>query len=232
MSESKNYYAIIPANVRYDKRLPANAKLLYGEITALCNEKGFCWAGDKYFADLYGVSKVSIQKWLKALQENGYITKELIYKEGSKEILHRYIRLVVYPTQEKLSNPIQEKFRDNNTSINNTINNTVNNDDDALKEIFKLYEKTFGVLNSINVQSIQYWCEDLSVELMLEALKRSRGAQSFKYTEGILKKWEAKGVKNMSDVAALDSEFEKIKSSKSKKRSIPDSELPETGLDW
>ncbi|MGO3608617.1 MAG: DnaD domain protein [Enterococcus sp.] len=232
MSESKNYYAIIPANVRYDKRLPANAKLLYGEITALCNEKGFCWAGDKYFADLYGVSKVSIQKWLKALQENGYITKELIYKEGSKEILHRYIRLVVYPTQEKLSNPTQEKFRDNNTSINNTINNTVNNDDDALKEIFKLYEKTFGVLNSINVQSIQYWCEDLSVELMLEALKRSRGAQSFKYTEGILKKWEAKGVKNMSDVAALDSEFEKIKSSKSKKRSIPDSELPETGLDW
>lgn len=232
MSESKNYYAIIPANVRYDKRLPANAKLLYGEITALCNEKGFCWAGDKYFADLYGVSKVSIQKWLKALQENGYITKELIYKEGSKEILHRYIRLVVYPTQEKLSNPTQEKFRDNNTSINNTINSTVNNDDDALKEIFKLYEKTFGVLNSINVQSIQYWCEDLSVELMLEALKRSRGAQSFKYTEGILKKWEAKGVKNMSDVATLDSEFEKIKSSKSKKRSIPDSELPETGLDW
>lgn len=232
MSESKNYYAIIPANVRYDKRLPANAKLLYGEITALCNEKGFCWAGDKYFADLYGVSKVSIQKWLKALQENGYITKELIYKEGSKEILHRYIRLVVYPTQEKLSNPTQEKFRDNNTSINNTINNTVNNDDDALKEIFKLYEKTFGVLNSINVQSIQYWCEDLSVELMLEALKRSRGTQSFKYTEGILKKWEAKGVKNMSDVATLDSEFEKIKSSKSKKRSIPDSELPETGLDW
>ncbi len=232
MSENRSYYAIIPANVRYDKRLPANAKLLYGEITALCNEKGFCWAGDKYFADLYGVSKVSIQKWLKALQENGYITKELIYKEGSKEILHRYIRLVVYPTQEKLSNPTQEKFRDNNTSINNTINNTVNNDDDALKEIFKLYEKTFGVLNSINVQSIQYWCEDLSVELMLEALKRSRGAQSFKYTEGILKKWEAKGVKNMSDVAALDSEFEKIKSSKSKKRSIPDSELPETGLDW
>ncbi|SET33811.1 DnaD and phage-associated domain-containing protein [Enterococcus malodoratus] len=230
MSESKNYYAIIPANVRYDKRLPANAKLLYGEITALCNEKGFCWAGDKYFADLYGVSKVSIQKWLKALQENGYITKELIYKEGSKEILHRYIRLVVYPIQEKLSNPTQEKFRDNNTSINNTINNTVNNDDDALKEIFKLYEKTFGVLNSINVQSIQYWCEDLSAELMLEALKRSRGVQSFKYTEGILKKWEAKGVKNMSDVAVLDSEFKKIKSSK--KHSIPDSELPETGLDW
>ena len=34
-----NYYAIIPATVRYNQKLKAAEKLLYGEITALSNVK-------------------------------------------------------------------------------------------------------------------------------------------------------------------------------------------------
>lgn len=124
MTGHRSYFAIIPANVRYDKKLTANAKLLYGEITALANEKGYCWAGDRYFAELYGVSKTTIQSWIKALTDNGYITKELIYREGTKEILNRYIRIVAYPTQENLGTPTQENLRDNNTSFDNTFNKT------------------------------------------------------------------------------------------------------------
>ena len=91
--ENPNYYAIIPANVRYDKKLMANAKLLYGEITALCNDKGICWARNEYFADLYGVSKETISRWISHLSKLGYIKIKIFYKKDSKEIDKRIISI-------------------------------------------------------------------------------------------------------------------------------------------
>jgi hypothetical protein len=127
------YYAIIPATVRYDQRLTPNAKLLYGEITALCHQEGYCWAGNQYFADLYEVSKTSISTWIGNLKDAGHITVEMNYKEGSKHILNRYIRILGEGIQEnlhtptrKLEYPIQENLRDNNT-VNTTKNITPNN---------------------------------------------------------------------------------------------------------
>lgn len=122
----KSYYAIIPANVRYDENLIQGAKLLYGEITALCNEKGYCWATDSYFSSLYKVSKKTIQHWLKSLNDNGYISKDIKYKEGTNQIEHRYIRICPYPMDKKVHTPREEKVRDNNTSLNTTFNNTNN----------------------------------------------------------------------------------------------------------
>ena len=122
--QQRAYYAIIPANVRYDKELTPNAKLLYGEITALCNERGYCWASNQYFAELYGVSKTSISKRISALTEHGYIKSSVQYKEGTKEILNRYLTLVNDPIEEKLNTPIKEKLKENNTAPNITSNNT------------------------------------------------------------------------------------------------------------
>ena len=128
MTENPSFYAIIPANVRYSEITP-NAKLLYGEITALCNKTGVCYASNQYFADLYRVSKKSISKWIKELQENGFVKSEIIYKEGSKEIVIRYVRIVTEPMEEKFYTPMEEKVKDNNTVLNNTNNNK--------KEIYK-----------------------------------------------------------------------------------------------
>jgi hypothetical protein len=114
MKEKPNYYAIIPAEVRYSKALIPNAKLLYAEITALCNMNGKCTASTEYFCRLYEVSRVSIQKWLKNLEDNNHIKRVNIYRQGSKEILTRVITLVNTPSKEKLTD---------NTNINITNTN-------------------------------------------------------------------------------------------------------------
>ncbi len=116
-----NYYAIISAEVRYDKNLTANAKLLYAEITALLNMNGECFATNKYFSELYGKSIVTISKWISELVANGYISSTYKYKEGTKEIDRRYLSILKGCIKENDGEGIKENFKDNNTSINNNI---------------------------------------------------------------------------------------------------------------
>ena len=116
----KSYYAVIPAFVRYDSELTPNAKLLYGEITALCNEKGYCFAGNKYFADLYSVKTRSITDWISQLKDKGYIKLKLLYKENSKEVKSREIYITNFrEVSQKSSNPIENIHQDNKYLLNN-----------------------------------------------------------------------------------------------------------------
>ena len=128
--ENKNYYAIIPAPVRYCKDLKANEKLMYGELTALSNDKGFCFASNEYFSNIYDVSKTSISKWISNLEKNGFIKIKMIYETGTKQIKQRRIYIApllnksLIPIEEKLNTPIEEKLKDiyiltNNNNINN-----------------------------------------------------------------------------------------------------------------
>ena len=114
----RNYYAIIPATVRYDKDLTANAKLLYGEITALCNDKGYCWANNSYFMDLYNCTERSIQILLKQLSKKGYI-KIILEK-------NKFRKIFIVDNPENNFGVPRKNFHPNPENIfahNNTMNN-------------------------------------------------------------------------------------------------------------
>ena len=124
----KSYYAVIPATVRYDNNVVPSAKLLYGEITALCNEKGYCWATNDYFSKLYSVSKRTISTWIKSLCNAGYISAELVLDNSSQKVKIRCLNVEAnfdahlmktsVPSRKKVPDPHEENFAENNT-INN-----------------------------------------------------------------------------------------------------------------
>lgn len=126
-AEQPNYFAVIPANVRYDKNLSSSEKLFYAEIAALAQKDGRCWASRRYFADLYDVDEKTISRWTTKLAEKGYIEVRVI-RNAQNAILRRNITLKVFNTPtyknvptwgQKCPYPGDKNVPDNNTSNNN-----------------------------------------------------------------------------------------------------------------
>lgn len=196
-----SYYAIIPATVRYDKSICPNAKLLYGEITALCNKNGYCWASNSYFAELYKVSNVSISKWIKKLTDAHYIYYRVIYKKDSKEVDKRIIILAVASDrlkqmfntpinkslqgyELKLMGAIKEMFKDIITYNNNTYNSLISSTDvderGQQNSLFNSEIKGYPPVSESpqdkkqkKKQGFKYWKEfiDIYHKFMLEKIK-------------------------------------------------------------
>ncbi len=77
MRNRPNYYGVLPATVRYDKRLPPAARLLYAELTALASYEGYAWPSNAYLAELYDVDTRTVKRWLEQLEKLGYLTRAL-----------------------------------------------------------------------------------------------------------------------------------------------------------
>lgn len=76
--EQPGYYSILTADVRYDSSISDFAKLLYSDITALCNKAGYCSAANEYFVRVFGKSRRTIIASITALADAGYLRVEVI----------------------------------------------------------------------------------------------------------------------------------------------------------
>ena len=192
-----NYYAIIPAKVRYSSLKP-NAKLLYGEITALSNKLGYCFATNNYFAELYGVNKNTVSRWLTDLKKLGFITIT-IERDSNNQIIKRTIGIIQID-----DTPIDKKSKDNNTSnINNTSNNIY------IKEKFIAEVMKYDYPKDMLGDFINYWWEG-------EKKMRYQKQSTFEIKLRLLrwaknqKKWDSKK-QTMSKIDSQLSEYLKGK---------------------
>jgi DNA-binding MarR family transcriptional regulator len=146
---NKSYYAVIPADVRYSKALKPMAKLLYGEISSLCNQEGYCWASNKYFADLYELSVENVSRLIKSLIKEGFIESKIYKSKGNT----RHLTLLTKqsrPIDQKVNTPIDQKV--NSIYNSKSINNKKNNPPTKLVAHSLRFYKTYGFPKKCNNQ--------------------------------------------------------------------------------
>lgn len=176
--DQPSYYANIPSPVRYDRTLKPNAKLLYGEITALTNKEGFCWAPNEYFATLYDVSSETVSRWISQLRDAGYIEVEILHIEGNKRriTIDKIIKRSCQKDQEvftKKSIPLDEKIKPIYENI--TINNTKNKREEKALAFFEAnfpsrYE-VFAMQYKSKITDFQKFQADFHDTVVIEGLK-------------------------------------------------------------
>ena len=142
--EQPSYFSILTADVRYDKRLSDFARLLYSDITALCNKQGYCSATNDYFAQIFDKSRRTISATIASLAETGYIAIEII-RDGSNAVVTRkiWVQANAQKAAEQASDPIEENFQDikeNNTSNNNNPH-TPKGEDELFDQFWQAYPK-------------------------------------------------------------------------------------------
>ena len=179
MDEKPNYYAIIPAEVRYNPELRASEKLLFGEITALSSATGICTASNKYFANLYDVVPSAITKWISDLAKYEYI--EVEYEKKGNEIVQRIIRLSGTHKYDDVFTKVVEgysqKAKENNTSINNTR---------IKKEIYK--ERKF---KKPSLEEVKDYCNERNNNVNAEQFIDFYESNGWKVGKNPMKDWKA-----------------------------------------
>lgn len=118
--QKPGYWAVLPAAVRYDPQLPDKAKILYAEISALTDQRGYCFASNAYLQELFNISDRTLQRILKALQAGGYIR----IQDGDGGAGRRKIYAGINPLAEE-PRQICRGYPDKNVGDNNKEYNNI-----------------------------------------------------------------------------------------------------------
>lgn len=95
ISENRDFKGVwIPERLYLTREFTPNEKFLLIEIYSLTKKKKReCFANNKHFADFVGLKENTVQKMMLKFENAGYIKRNYEYREGTKEIDRRTIKL-------------------------------------------------------------------------------------------------------------------------------------------
>lgn len=117
-----SWYAVLTAPVLMNPNLSDKQKLLIAVISNLQNEKGYCFASNKYLSDCLNCSEVTIRQNISTLEEKGFIGR-VIKLNDKGEIEYRSLTII-----EQVTPPIKNNHTpDENQSLPPDENQSHNN---------------------------------------------------------------------------------------------------------
>lgn len=132
------YYVVVPTAVLMDERLTPNAKLLFGIIGNLANQRGYCFASNAYISELFGMHELTISRLINELIKAEWIIKfEEITNNGSQRRLrlnHEALANSSIGGKQKSIGGVNDSVNHNNIRLivkeeyinNDMVNNSVN----------------------------------------------------------------------------------------------------------
>lgn len=97
MYNTANFFAILPSAVRYNAKLTSRSILLYAVLTSLAASDGEAYASNEYLMSALDTSERTVNRLLAELVAEKYISIRYEYKDDTKEIARRLIRISALP---------------------------------------------------------------------------------------------------------------------------------------
>ena len=151
MADKPSFYSILTADVRYDERIGDFAKLLYSDLTARCNRKGYCWPPNEQLAEDHRKNARTIVRTLRELESAGYIATEVIRDQKNMVVERRIwldanaragLEFLRKPPDENVTTPPDKNvkyIKENNININNPL--TPTGESELFDEFWAAYPK-------------------------------------------------------------------------------------------
>ncbi len=125
-TQNHNWYAVITAKVLLSKELSSTQKLLIALISNLSNERGYCFATNKYLGDCLNISEITVSKNISYLEDHQWLGRVIKLNE-KREVEIRILTIfdgvplpskTTTPPVENNHTPPVENAKDNNKDFN------------------------------------------------------------------------------------------------------------------
>lgn len=145
MEKTFSTWSVIPTEVMLSKEISSTAKITYGIISSLCNEKGYCWASNDYLGKLLGKSGTRISLIVKELSDAGLIESEVEQNYKRKITLRGVLRKLKGGVKENLKGGLRKLKENSIIEYNN--NNTITSEDKPRNDTQELLNMFYENIN-------------------------------------------------------------------------------------